>query len=75
MLPVVFRSAGDAKFPMIVSILSMIFCQIALSYLFAIGFHMGMFGTWVAMFIDWAVKSVIYVWRYSSGKWTKFKTI
>lgn len=24
-------------------------------------FRMGMFGTWVAMFSDWTVKSVIYV--------------
>lgn len=75
MLPIVFRSAGDAKFPMIVSISSMLFCRIALSYVFSIGFHMGMFGTWVAMFVDWAIKSVIYEWHYKKDKWTKFKAI
>ena len=75
MLPIVFRGAGDAKFPMVVSILSMIFCRIALSYVFAIVLHMGMFGTWVAMFVDWVVKSVIYEWHYKNDKWTKFKAI
>jgi putative MATE family efflux protein len=75
MLPIVFRGAGDAKFPMVVSILSMIICRIALSYVFAIGFHMGMFGTWVAMFVDWIVKSVIYERHYKKDSWTRFKMI
>lgn len=74
-LPVTFRAAGDAKFPMVVSIVSMIVCRIALSYVFSLYFHMGMFGTWVAMFIDWIVKAIIFVCRYISGKWTKFHAI
>jgi putative MATE family efflux protein len=74
-LPVTFRASGDAKFPMIVGILSMFFCRIALAYLLAIYFNMGMFGTWVAMFIDWIVKAIIFVYRYISGKWTKFHAI
>lgn len=75
MLPIVFRGAGDAKFPMVVSIVSMILCRIALSYVFALQFHMGMLGTWVAMFVDWIVKSVIYEWHYKKDRWTKFKAI
>lgn len=74
-LPVTFRAAGDAKFPMVVSMVSMIVCRIALSYLFGLYFHMGMFGTWVAMFVDWFVKAIIFVWRYVSGKWTTFSAI
>ncbi|MHC1722340.1 MAG: MATE family efflux transporter [Aminipila sp.] len=75
MLPIVFRGAGDAKFPMVVSILSMIFCRIVLSYVFAMGFHMGMLGTWAAMFVDWVVKAVIYQWYYKKDKWTRFQAI
>ena len=75
MLPIVFRGAGDAKFPMVVSIASMLLFRIALSYVFALGFHMGMMGTWVAMFVDWIVKSIIYEWHYKKDKWTRFKTI
>ncbi|MBP2649473.1 MAG: efflux family protein [Firmicutes bacterium] len=44
-LPVIFRAAGDARFPMIVGTLTMIFCRIALAYLLSIYFNMGMFGT------------------------------
>lgn len=74
-LPVTFRASGDAKFPMMVGILSMFFCRIALAYILGIHFNMGMFGTWVAMFIDWIVKAVIFIYRYISGKWTKFHAI
>lgn len=74
-LPVTFRASGDAKFPMIVGILSMFFCRIALAYLLSIYFNMGMFGTWVAMFLDWIVKSIIFVHRYISERWTQFHAI
>lgn len=74
-LPVTFRATGDAKFPMFVGILTMFLCRIALAYLLGIYFNMGMFGTWVAMFIDWIVKAVIFVYRYISGRWMQFQAI
>lgn len=74
-LPVTFRAAGDAKFPMTVSMLSMFFCRIALAYLLSIYFNMGMFGTWVAMFIDWIIKAIIFVYRYITGTWMRFQAI
>nr|WP_320024283.1 MATE family efflux transporter [uncultured Acetobacterium sp.] len=74
-LPVTFRAAGDAKFPMIISILSMVFCRIFLAYVFSIYFNLGMIGTWAAMFVDWIVKAIIFVWRYFTGKWTEYRAI
>ena len=72
--PVVFRAAGDAKFPMIVSMASMIICRIALSYVFAFGLGMGMLGTWAAMFVDWIAKSIIYTYHYKTGKWNTLES-
>lgn len=74
-LPVVFRASGDAKFPMAVASISMIVCRIVLAYVLALYFHMGMIGTWIAMFADWIVKALIFTYRYLSGKWIKFKYI
>ena len=71
-LPVTFRAAGDAKFPMAVSMLSMVFCRIALAYLFSLHFGMGVVGTWGAMFVDWIVKAAVFVRRYLGEKWTRF---
>ena len=72
-LPVTFRAAGDAKLPMVVSMLSMIFCRIALSYVFGVWLGMGMIGTWAAMFVDWIVKAAIFAARYLGGRWTQYR--
>ena len=74
-LPVTFRAAGDARFPMLISVASMIFCRIILAFVFSLYFEMGMLGTWAAMFVDWVVKAIIFVWRYLSGRWTKFHAV
>lgn len=70
-LPVSFRAAGDAKFPMVVSMLSMVFCRIALSYAFGVWLGMGMIGTWAAMFVDWIVKAAVFAARYRNGRWMR----
>jgi len=31
--------------------------------------NFGMFGVWVAMFIDWIVRSILFVIRYKGNKW------
>ena len=72
-LPVTFRAAGDAKFPMAVSMSSMLFCRIALSWVFGVLFGMGMIGTWIAMFVDWIAKAAIFVVRYARGSWMRYR--
>lgn len=74
-LPGLFRGAGDARWVMVVSLGVMFTCRIALSYVLAINFGMGVFGTWVAMFIDWFVRSGFYIYRYFSNKWTEYRVV
>jgi len=69
-LPVTFRAAGDARYPMAVSIAAMFICRVAMSYVLGSCFGMGMFGTWLAMFLDWIIKSILYLHRYFNNKWT-----
>lgn len=33
------------------------------------GFHMGVFGVWVAMTIDWLFRAICFAIRYLRGKW------
>ena len=68
-----FRASGDAKFPMAVAIISMWTCRIALSYFIGRTLGLGVFGVWVAMTIDWVVRTIFYVQRYISGKWATKK--
>ena len=70
-LPNAFRASGDAKFPMTVSMLSMIFVRIGMSFVMVYVFNLGVFGVWVAMIIDWVSRSTFFVIRWKSGKWKK----
>ena len=63
------RASNDVKFCMLVCIFSMWIFRIGFSYIVGKYMGLGVFGVWVAMTIDWAVRSVFFVWRYLSGKW------
>lgn len=74
-LPATFRGAGDSKSVMYISLIVMFTCRIALSYIIADWMGVGVFGTWIAMFIDWYVRAGIYIYRYFSDKWTEYRVI
>ena len=74
-LPSTFRGAGDSKSVMYISLAVMFACRIGLSYVIADWMGIGVFGTWIAMFIDWYVRAGIYVYRYFSNKWTEFRVV
>lgn len=70
-LPNVLRAADDAKYAMIVSVTSMWVLRVGLSYVFALFFHMGVIGVWVAMYVDWILRAGCYVTRVAKEKWIK----
>ncbi|MBQ3472717.1 MAG: MATE family efflux transporter [Methanobrevibacter sp.] len=74
-LPTTFRGAGDAKWPMAISLSVMFICRIGLSYVIADFMGVGVFGTWIAMFIDWYVRAGLYIYRYFSGKWMEYRAV
>ena len=74
-LPATFRGAGDSKSVMYISLIVMFACRIGLSYVIAEWMGVGVFGTWIAMFIDWYVRAGIYVYRYFSNKWTEYRVV
>ncbi len=69
------RAAGDVQFTMYVGIGSMVVFRLGCAALFGIIFNMGILGVWVAMGADWFVRSIFFVIRYRSEKWTKFRAI
>ena len=74
-LPSTFRGAGDSKSVMYISLIVMFTCRIVLSYVIAQWLGIGVFGTWIAMFIDWYVRAGIYVYRYFSKKWMEYRVV
>jgi len=68
-LPNGLRAAGDVKFTMYVSAVSMWVMRVLCSYVFAVLCHLGALGVWLAMYSDWLLRSVLFVIRFISGKW------
>lgn len=74
-LPNTLRAAGDAVYTMTVAIISMWLCRILLSYVLGRYLHMGLFGTWVAMVIDWQLRLALFILRYRGHKWEQHHAV
>ena len=68
-LPNGLRAAGDVKFTMAVSVFSMWAFRIGFSFLIGKYMGVGVLGVWIAMFIDWIFRIILFAWRVVSGKW------
>lgn len=74
-LPNSLRAAGDVKFTMLTSVFSMWVFRIGFCYILTVSLGMGVLGVWYAMYIDWAVRSAVFLLRYRGGKWKTKKVI
>ena len=63
------RAAGDVRFSMIVSSVTMWSCRVLVTTLLIRVFHIGAISVWIGMFSDWFVRGVIFTIRFLSGKW------
>ena len=69
--PTFLRAAGDARFTMVASMLTMWLCRVFFAYIFGKLMGYGVVGVWVAhSILDWTVRSIVFFSRYRSGKWT-----
>lgn len=66
------RAANDVRFTMFVAIASMWICRIVMAYILARGFGLGLKGIWIAMILDWFVRSCFFLWRILSGRWLRY---
>ena len=69
------RAAGDVKFGMIASTVSIWVFRVGLSYVLCRILNVGLIGIWIGFLVDWFVRSVVFSWRYLSGRWTRFNVI
>ena len=74
-LPSALRAAGDVKYTMLSGIISMWLFRVLCSYILAVVFNLGILGVWFGMFIDWGVRSVLFVSRFLSGGWESKRVI
>lgn len=63
------RAGNDVKFTLVVSMMSMWIFRVGFSYLLGGYFGLGVYGVWIAMFLDWAVRAAFFLVRYRGDKW------
>ena len=74
-LPASMRAAGDVRFAMIISVVSMWIFRIGAAYLFAGPLGIGAMGVWLAMVCDWLFRAVVFSIRWLSGKWKAYRVV
>jgi len=68
-LPNMLRASNDVRYTMVVGVTSMWILRIGLGIVISKYMNVGMFGVWIAMFIDWFVRAFFFIIRYRSNKW------
>jgi len=63
------RGAGDTKWPLYASLLGTYILRLPLSVLLGYTLGLGIGGVWVALPIEYYLRSAIIVQRFSTGAW------
>ena len=63
------RGVGDTRYNAMVVLITTLGVRAILSVLFVYGFKWGLWGAWIALFADQALRSVLILRRYRSGSW------
>ena len=68
-LPQALRAAGDTRFTMVVSTVSMWTLRVGLGILLGRYWGFGVLGIWMAMFADWILRVAFFIPRFHGRKW------
>ena len=63
------RGAGDTRYPLLFSIIGVIFVRVPLAYLCGIVLDGGLIGAWVGMGVDILLRATLVTIRYRRGRW------
>ena len=68
-LPNALRAAGDTRFTLVASTVSMWTMRVGLGILMGSFWGMGVLGIWIAMLVDWVVRIAFFLPRFHGHKW------
>ena len=69
------RAAGDVRFSMITSCVSMWVFRFCLCVFLIRVIGMGPLAVWFGMFTDWTIRGIVFIWRFHSRKWLRHKVV
>ncbi len=65
------RAAGDARFPVLMGVISMWGVSVPLAYVLGVHLGFGLFGIWIAFTVDEWLRGLIMLLRWRSRAWEK----
>ena len=65
------KGAGDVRYTLIVSAISMWAFRITLGYILCIHLRMGILGVWLGMYTDWIIRGIAFILRMKGNNWQK----
>ena len=68
-LPNALRAAGDTRFTLVASTVSMWTMRVGLGILMGSWWGLGVLGIWIAMLVDWVVRIFFFMPRFIGHKW------
>lgn len=74
-MPYSLRSAGDATYSSVVSLITMWVIRVGAGYIAAIPLGFGVEGVWVCMSLEWVIRFFLFWLRFKGEKWLSKQTI
>lgn len=74
-MPHALRGAGDVRYTMVMSIISMWAGRVIVGYILITVFHLGILGVWIGMFVDWYCRGISFLIRFTSKKWLEKRAV
>ena len=74
-MPHALRGAGDVKYTMVMSIISMWAGRVIVGYVLITFFHLGILGVWIGMFVDWYIRGISFLVRFYGKKWLEKRAV
>lgn len=72
-IPGALRGAGDTRIVVYITLLGMWLVRLGFTWIFLNYLNWGLMGAWIAMFLDWSIRSVLYWFRFKSGGWKSIR--
>lgn len=72
-MPSTLRAAGDVNFTSIVGLVVMWIFRVGLGWFLAIPLKMGVYGAWISISAEWAVRALIFTIRFKGKTWYSHK--
>lgn len=67
------RGAGDTMWTMISTLIGITFVRTIFGRYFVLSLGLGLFGAWLALLVDQAIRWIVIRFRYKTGKWKYVK--